>query len=394
MKVLLVTDLYIPVINGVVTSTLSLKKSLEKLGHDIRVLTLSEDDYIDKKNNIYGVSSFNVNKIYPDARVKLIKDRAVLKKIMEWEPDIIHTQSEFSTFRMAKYIAHHLSIPMVHTYHTVYEDYTHYFSPSKLAGRKVVSLLSRKILREAEYIIVPTEKVKQLLASYEVTQPIRVIPTGIQLERFNKKMQPQERKKLLEKWGIPDDKFLLLSLGRLGKEKNVEELIYFVSRLQEDVHLLIVGDGPNRAELEMYANKLGMSDRVTFTGMIDPLQVASFYQNANLFVSASTSETQGLTYIEALASALPILCRADKAMDDIVIKEKTGFQYHNFEEFEVYLNQMIQNKTLYLNMSAESKTFAHKHYSSEHFGKNVCAIYRKALETYHQEDTIPYTEWE
>lgn len=394
MKVLLVTDLYVPVVNGVVTSTLSLKKSLENLNHDVWVLTLSKEDYIDVEKNIYGVSSFNVNKIYPDARVKLIKDRAVLKKIMEWEPDIIHTQSEFSTFRMAKYIAHHLSIPMVHTYHTVYEDYTHYFSPSKLAGRKVVSLLSRKILREAEYIIVPTEKVKQLLTSYEVTQPIVVIPTGIQLEHFNKKMQPQERKKLRKKWEIPDNRFLLLSLGRLGKEKNVEELIYFISRLQEDVHLLIVGDGPNRAELEIYANKLGMSNRVTFTGMIDPLQVASFYQIADLFVSASTSETQGLTYIEALASALPILCRADRAMDDLVIKKRTGFQYQNFEEFDMYLNQIIHDKALYLDMSAESRVFAHKHYSSEHFGKNVCTVYRKALETYHQEDAIPYTEWE
>src|SRR5699024_3818967 len=103
------------------------------------------------------------NKIYPGARVKLFSDRAIMHNIMDWRPDLIHTQIEFSTFRMAKKIAHYLDIPIVHTYHTIYEDYTHYFSPSKITGRKIVSLLTKRVLSDVEAVIAPTQKVNNIL---------------------------------------------------------------------------------------------------------------------------------------------------------------------------------------------------------------------------------------
>lgn len=382
MKILLATDLYTPAVNGVVTSTVSLKGSLENLGHEVRVLTLSEFDYIDRNEDIYAVSSMNVNKIYPGARVRFFRDRSVLRQIINWKPDIIHTQSEFSTFRMAKYITQFLPIPIVHTYHTVYEDYTHYFSPSKKTGRKVVSLLTKKRLSDAEAVIVPTNKVARLLKGYEVEQPISVIPTGIELGKFRQKANPKDLMELRKQYGIPEDTFLFVSLGRLGKEKNIEELLYFLSMIKLKPYLLIVGDGPDKYNLQEYAKELGLNDQVIFTGMINPKEVPLYYQVADLFVSASTSETQGLTYIEALASGLPALCREDESIENVIMDGLNGYQYRSFKEFESCLYKLIKDKEAYANMASFAKEFALSHYSSTSFGEQVYEIYEQALESY------------
>lgn len=187
MKISLATDLYTPAINGVVTSTVSLKKSLKKLGHEVRVLTLGEIDYVTPDHHVYAGSSLNLNKIYPGARVCIFNERPILRESISWGPDLIHTQSEFSTYRKAKNITHFLNIPIVHTYHTIYEDYTHYFSPSKKTGRKIVSLVTKKISTSAEEVIVPAEIVARLLNSYDVDAPITTIPTGIELDKFQNK---------------------------------------------------------------------------------------------------------------------------------------------------------------------------------------------------------------
>lgn len=384
MRILLATDLYAPAVNGVVTSTVSLKKSLEDLGHDVRILTLAEYGYLDTEEKIYAVSSLNVNKVYPGARVKFFPDRSVVRRIIQWQPDIVHTQSEFSTFRMAKQIAQYLDIPIVHTYHTIYEDYTHYFSPSKKTGRKIVSLLTKRILNEMEAVIAPTEKVNAILKDYGVTQPINVIPTGIQLEQFEQEFSKEELLAVREQYNIPKDAFLLVSLGRLGKEKNIEEILFFLSLLkQDDIYFLIVGDGPNKYELMNEVEALGLNDHVRFTGMVDPDRVALYYQVADLFVCASTSETQGLTYIEALASGVPALCRADESIEDVVIDGETGYQYNHFKEFESCLYVLMHDKALHQEMAAQARELVFRHYSSQSFGAQVSTVYKKALESYY-----------
>lgn len=390
MRILLATDLYSPAVNGVVTSTISLKQSLEDLGHDVRVLTLADEGYIDVVHNIYAVSAFNINKIYPGARVKFFKDRSILGNIILWEPDLIHTQSEFSTFRMAKYIAQYLNIPIVHTYHTIYEDYTHYFSPSKKTGRKIVSALSKKLLDDVEAVITPTGKVEKMLKGYGVSQPISVIPTGIQLNKFHHSFPVAERAALRNRYNIPKDAFLLLSLGRLGKEKNIEELLYFLSLIKFDIYFLIVGDGPNRDHLMEYTKELGLEKQVVFVGMIDPDEVPIYYQMANLFVSASSSETQGLTYLEALASGIPALCRADEAIENVVINGQTGYQYHSFKGFESCLYYLMHDQTAYHQMALSAQDFAFEHFSAKAFGERVDKVYQTALESHYTKQTIQY----
>src|SRR5699024_4227719 len=233
-------------------------------------------------------------------------NRLIYQNIIEWQPDIIHSHCEFSTFKMAEDIAEHLNIPIVHTYHTIYEDYTHYFSPNKKIGEKIVSYFSRRILNQTELVIAPTEKVKQLLNKYQVDTPIDVIPTGIDTDQFKQEVNKEKLLQLKQKLGILEQDRVLLFIGRIAKEKNIEELVRYLSKMKAPhIKLLICGDGPFREELEGFINELHLSEQVIFTGMICPQEIATYYQLGDIFINASTSETQGLTYIEALLSGLP-----------------------------------------------------------------------------------------
>lgn len=388
MKILLATDLYVPAVNGVVTSTVSLKSSLENLGHEVRVLTLAKEGYIDSERNIYAVSSLNFSRVYPGARVTFFDDRDIFRKIVQWQPDVIHTQSEFSTFRMANHLAEYLTIPIVHTYHTIYEDYTHYFSPSRRTGRKIVSLLTKKRLSEVEEVIVPTKKVATILNRYGVSEPVSIIPTGIELDKFQVELSSEKREALRKEYGIPKDAFLLVSLGRLGKEKNIEEILYFLSMVKQAAYFLIVGDGPNKYSLTQYVKELGLENRVHFTGMVAPDEVPIYYQLGDLFVCASTSETQGLTYIEALASGLPALCRADDSIKEVIVDGITGYQYRSFKEFESCFYSLMSNKKTYNKMAFDAKEFVFTHYSSESFGLQVQEVYERAINSYDKKNNL------
>ncbi len=212
-------------------------------------------------------------------------------------------------FALARRIAHAAGAPLIHTYHTVYEDYTHYFSPSRSMGRKMAALFTRMICADCDAVIAPTPKISRLLVGYGVHCPVRIIPTGLDLQRFAVPQDDALRSRL----GLPPkeaNKTVLLSLGRLAKEKNTTELVDSMQNLPNAV-LLIVGDGPECAALEQQAQSLGVADRVIFVGAVPPAEVPRYYALGDVFVSASTSEAQGLTYIEAMAAGLPLLCHAD-----------------------------------------------------------------------------------
>ena len=147
MKILITADCYTPTINGVVTSILNLETELRRLGHDVKILCPSENFHSSESENVYRIGSVGVGRIYSGARAALRISQSHLQKLIDWKPDIIHSQSEFSSFIMAKRIAAEVNCPIVHTYHTVYENYTHYFSPSITLGRKAVILMTKRILR-------------------------------------------------------------------------------------------------------------------------------------------------------------------------------------------------------------------------------------------------------
>ena len=386
MKILITTDWYTPAINGVVTSVLNLRKELMQRGHDVRVLTLSQNLRSYESEGITYIGSLNAGKIYPGARIKTAFHSKYIRKLIGWHPDVIHSQCEFSTFTMAKRIAKTLDIPIVHTYHTVYEDYTHYLFPSQKRGQQIVSLLSRHIINQCSSVIVPTEKVKTILTGYGIKKDIHVIPTGIDLSKL---MVPPAEERICTikaQLNIPEGHKILLYLGRLAKEKNLEEILkYHAKQCRKGLILVIAGDGPYRSALEQTAADLNLRDSVRFTGMIAPERVAEYYHIGDLFVNASTSETQGLTYIEALSSGLPALCRNDECLSSVILDGYNGWKYKTEEEFVKYLNLYLDDKELEQTMRANARDFAQKTFSASAFAEKVERIYRASMDEYSSE---------
>lgn len=380
MKILITTDVFTPTVNGVVTSVLNLRSQLMERGHDVRILTLSEDNFSRKEENVYYIKSFGV-KIYPNARATTNFQNKYIEEIINWAPDIIHSQCEFTSFIFAKKISKKLNIPIIHTYHTMYEYYTHYFVPNKNLGRKVVSILSRKLLNNVTTVIAPTQKVEQVLKDYGIKNNIVTVSTGIKLEEFEQQPITSEIDELKEKLGIDRENKVLVTIGRLGKEKNIQELLENMKNLlikNEKLVLLIVGDGPFRSGLEKKAKKMGIDKNVIFTGMINPQDIHKYYKLGDIYVSASKSETQGLTYLEALASGLPAVCREDSCLKKVIINGYDGFEYESSNEYLEQVERILNNNNLYAFMSNNAREVAER-FSEENFGRQVENVYLNEL---------------
>lgn len=382
MKILITTDWYVPSVNGVVSSVVCLRKELIARGHDVRILTLSPTHSSVYTDGVTYVGSIGAGKIYPGARIQTAFFSRKVQRLIDWHPDIIHSQCEFSTFLIALRIAKTLKIPLVHTYHTVYEDYTHYFLPSKRWGRYVAASLSRWAIRRTSGVIVPTAKVRNLLQRYGVVRDIHVVPTGIDLTRFAQVPAEERLASIRKQLGIPDGNRILLYVGRLAKEKNLEELLRFHSRCTgKDLTFLIVGGGPYQSPLEELVAEMGLRDSVRFAGMIPSDQIADYYHLGDLFVSASMSETQGLTYIEALASSLPALCRMDSCLEGVIVDGFNGWQYTAEQEYLDRLDYFLTHDEQMDTMRKNAAQSARELFSSEAFAEKVEQIYRGVLGT-------------
>ena len=380
MKILITADCYTPTINGVVTSILNLETELRRLGHDVKILCPSENFHSSESENVYRIGSVGVGRIYSGARAALRISQSHLQKLIDWKPDIIHSQSEFSSFIMAKRIAAEVNCPIVHTYHTVYENYTHYFSPSITLGRKAVILMTKRILRHTKAVIAPSQKIERLLKDYGIAQPIKVIPTGLRLKKFSDEISVNIIHELKAKLGIPLKSRVLITVGRAAKEKNIDELIRYFKRLDiENTVFVIVGGGPYLDALKDLAYAENISDKMIFTGAVEPENIAAYYRLGDIFLSASQSETQGLTYIEALASGLPAVCRRDDCLNDVITNGKNGGQYTDFKEFSELIRTFLFNDELYKSMSEKAVQTAQK-YSAEKFAKDVETVYMEILE--------------
>ncbi len=377
MKILIGTDTFVPSVNGVVTSTVNLKAGLKELGHDVRVLALSTTGESYRDDDVYYIGSLDVGKVYPGARLKTKPCRSEVEDILQWQPDVIHTQTEFSIFFIAAKIARKLKVPLVHTYHTTYEDYTHYFSPSKTVGKKMVTVLTNLFSEHIEGMIAPAQKTFNMLKDYGVNCELKCIPSGISLDKFAKKPDEKKLEQLKTDLGISKGDLLLLSVSRVGKEKNISELVEHVKNI-DNISLVIVGDGPYKQELEAIVKADGIDHKVKFTGMVKPEDVINYYSMADLFVSASTSETQGLTYIEALACGTPLLCRNDDCLNGVLEQGKNGYGFDNDEEFKQNLKMFIKNKD-----KMEMREYARKtslKFSRQNFAKNAHDFYVELIE--------------
>ena len=380
MKILITTDLFTTKTNGVVTSVMNLRDELMAKGHEVRILTLSDKMKSRREGDIYYIRSVPCG-VYPNVRVPTSFRHKLIYELIEWSPDVIHSQCEFFSFQYALRISKHTGAPIVHTYHTLYEQYVAYLIPGKRLGNTVVRMFSRRRLKKVDRVIAPTHKVEDALHGYGVNKIIDVVPSGIALAQHQKRITEEERAAKREALGISSDKNVLVNLGRLGTEKNIGELIELFARAAENndsLMFLIVGDGPAREDLEHKAKELGVEDKVIFTGMVDPASVQEYYQLGDLFVSASTSETQGLTYVEAAANGLPLLCRKDRCLDDVIIEGENGYEYTSAEEFLEEIANIISDPEWRKIAGKKSEEIAAA-FDKSSFGEAVEKVYESVL---------------
>ena len=382
MKILITTDLYTVSTNGVVTSVQNLFDELTAKGHDVRILTISDTFHSHKDGAVYYIRSVPLKAVYPDLRMPTSYRHKLIQEIIDWKPDIVHSQCEFFSYQFAARISRITGAPLVHTYHTLYEQYlTSYVVPSKRLGDFLAKVLSRKRLKRVITLVAPTQKVENTLQGYGMRAPISVVPSGISLEQHHQRLSQEARLEKRRALGIHDDDQVLINLGRLGGEKNLDELIELFAEARkqnEFLKFLIVGDGPAREDLEKLSKKLGVSEHVIFTGMVPPNEVQNYYQLGDVFVSASTSETQGLTYIEAAANGLPLLCRQDDCLADVLQEGENGYEYTSAEEFLNAIDTVMEDPEWRAAAARRSEEIAAS-FDKKNFGEAIENVYESVL---------------
>lgn len=383
MNIALFTDTYYPEINGVATSVLTLKNELEKVGHNVYVFTTTTPNSPECEHNVFRVPSLPCVLI-SERRVGMFYVPKLAGTIKKLNLDIIHTHTEFSLGIFGRIMAKELDLPLVHTYHTIYEDYTHYLTKLKgldKGAKAFVRGYTKYCCNTVQVVVAPTEKVKDLLTDYSVYRHIEVIPTGIDLQKFEDgKWTDEEILKAKKNIGVLPEEKVILYVGRISQEKNVEELLEAMPQFMikhKDCKFVVVGNGPDKARLEKIADSLDCRGQVIFAGEQPWDLIAKFYKIGDVFVSASQSETQGLTYIEAMASGLPVVAKDDRCLEGILIDGENGYRFRKKEEFICGLEKVLYSDKIKV-YGEKSKQLV-QIYSNENFAKKIENVYTEIL---------------
>ena len=385
MRIGLFTDTYTPDINGVVSSIVTLQRELEKNGHDVYVITNHKAMTMKKEGNVLRLPGLELKWLY-GYKLSTPYHFSARDEIKNMHLHVIHVHTEFGVGMFGRIVAKYLNIPVVTTYHTMYEDYTHYVNRFEIdevdkVTKKVVSTFSRSISDSAQAVISPSEKTKETLLKYGVKTPIYVIPTGLNFDKFHPdNINPQQVQAIREQYGIHEDERLIVFVGRIAQEKSIEIPIEGFRYVKDPkIKLMIVGGGPQLEELQEMVKRYHLEKQVIFTDKKLPEEVPAYYACADCFVSASLTETQGMTYIEALACGLPVFARYDDVLKDLVIEEDSGFLFETPQEFADKLTDFMHRS------DEERKAFSKRalekivKYDSKVFYSKVLSVYYQAI---------------
>ena len=388
MNIGIFTDTYFPQINGVATSVHLLEKELSASGHNVYIFTTTDPKALPAKD-IFRMPSMPFA-FLPSHRVGLLYPPGVLLKIRKLKLDIVHTHTEFPLGIFGKVVSEFLKVPLVHTYHTMWEDYVHYVGKGHIITPKMAQQFSKFFCNRARAVITPTEKSRDSLISYGVERPVRVIPTGIDFKPFNPEFYSKDEIEALRKeFGILPKDQVMLSLGRVAKEKSIDVIINKMPGIiafKPNVKLLIVGDGPARNDLEDLSKKLNLENHVIFAGSRPWSEVGKYYQLGNVFVSASVTETQGLTYVEAMAAHLPVIAKLDKSIEGLVMHGKTGYTFQNNEDLPGLVLDILSDTGCMQRIVSEALTSI-SHLSSQMYGQNIQKLYKEVISAYPKPDS-------
>ncbi|MDD4334175.1 MAG: glycosyltransferase family 4 protein [Desulfotomaculaceae bacterium] len=324
MRIGIFTDSYLPYTSGVVRSIQTFNEELTKLGHDVYIFAPNyKNCSSDSKVFRFASIPSPTNRDFTVALPFSLKLRPTIKQL---ELDLIHVHSPFLLGRLGARYARKINVPLVFTYHTLYEHYVHYMPFTKSGSKDIAQIaqsfskdLVQKVSRDfcnlCDLVIVPTGIVADYLQEIGVKTTMKKVPTGIKTAEYKK----GERGWLQNKYKISPDDRVLIFVGRLGLEKNIPfifESFKVVKSRINNVVLVIVGGGPEEEELKDIAVDLDLSDSIVFTGTLSPRDVINCYAGSNVFVFSSVSETQGIVIAEAKAAGLPVVAiRANGAAE-------------------------------------------------------------------------------
>lgn len=393
MNIAFFSDSYEPQKNGVVTAIKMQKKFLEKNGNKV-YLFIPYIPNSPSEENVYQLSSI----VFPFQKEHRIANPYSLKYdllLNRERIDLIHTHTPFSLGIFGWQQARKRNLPLIHTYHTLFEEYTYYvwdhfpeFVKEKVIteeiARSIAIWWSRTYCNLCDLIIAPSTKVKKILESQEIKKPIEILPNGLDLREF----KPLDKKFARIRRSFPENGILLLFVGRLGKEKNIPFLFRVLKELKKTpypYYLIIVGDNPDKRVMEglkKEAENLEILDRIIFTGYLDYPQVIESYYACDLFVFSSLTETQGMVVLEALFSGLPVIALEDDAIGDFVKDGENGFLIPNnsqsIEEFGKKVILLTENKELY-NLMFQNAKKSVENLNSDNLNKKLMDIYNNLI---------------
>ena len=394
MRIGLFTDTYPPYINGVSTSVAMLENALRKKGHQVYIVTVNSENLKYKYENedrIIRIPGVPIG-IY-DYRLTGVYPLKALNKIKKWNLDVIHSHTEFGVGTFARIIAKQFNIPLVHTYHTMYEDYVHYITKGYFnnTSKRIVEYLTNFYCDQtATELIVPTKKTYDLFKEkYKYERNVHIVPTGIEVEKFyNENIKKTALDEIRKKHNISKGNFVILYVGRIAKEKSIDFLIESHEELafKYKAKLLIVGDGPDIDNYKKLAKKLKIEDNVIFAGKIPWEEVCNYYAVADIFATASRSETQGLTVIEAMAASLPVVAVNDESFNTVVVNDLNGYLFENKKQYKEAVSKFIDEPSKLKHFREQARINAET-YSSKYFGERVLDVYKSAIKIENSEYT-------
>lgn len=388
MTIALFSDSYLPTKSGVVTVVMQLRDQLIKAGHKVLLITVETTlEYATDDPLIYRVSSRPLG-LGTDQFISLPLLRPLLKFIKENNVDIIHCHTEFGIGRAAAFCAKTLHIPAICTTHTLWTDfYKYYIIGAKLIPSRVISKIMNRFYKKFDALIGVSSKARNYYKAPKMipNMPSVIVPNAIDEKKFNQvHLTQEERKSIRAKYGISDDDVVLLFLGRIAEEKRVFELLKMCQKLvsqSSNCKVLFVGSGPAYKEMLERASVEIDQKKIIFTGFIEWANVHSFYESADIFISASLSEMHSMTILEAALSSLPIIVRRDESYFDVVFDNKNGFLCNDEDEMLEKILLLAKNKEMRKKFG-EFSLKTTKSFSIANHIKRTLFVYDEVLKAY------------
>lgn len=390
MRIGIFTDSYKPYVSGVSTSIFVLAEGLINEGHEVFIITPKYKGYKKYDKDYPYIKRLGGGVVLPKKGVRFLRYipfvGRYLKKIKKLKLDVIHLHTELTVGKLAIKAKNKYNIPLVYTVHTMYEEYTHFVSKG-LSGRfpntfmKIVKRVMRKFITASDVTIVPSKKIKDLMLSYNIESDYNIVPTGIKLEAFKSKFyQKEDVISIKKQYNIKEDDFVCLFVGRISLEKSIDVLIDGFKEINNDkIKFLVVGGGPYLKAIQERVKKENLENEIIFTGIVPSDKIGLYYQLGDVFLNASISETQGLTYIEALAAELPLIVRYDKVLENVVVDGENGYFFHKAEELPEKIKNLYEDKDLFNKIKGNTLKSVLK-YDDKLFVENVLKTYEQAIE--------------